>query len=838
MMVNPDFNFWSKKPEEVFEALNTSISGLSATAAAIRVTQPPKMKSGFARDISLFFSQFKNPLTLLLTFALLLSAALGEFTQSAIIFGILFFSAILSFFQERKASKAVEQLRLLVKSLVKVRRDNTVIKIHSEEVVEGDILLFEAGDIVPCDALLISEEDLYVNESVLTGESFPAEKNIGVLADDTPLSKRNNSVFKGTSIISGTAIAVAVITGKDTELGKIESDLKLFNEETAFEKGIRQFGHMLMRVALIIAGLIIIINIWSGKNPFDSILFTLALALGLAPEMLPAIVTITLSAGARRLAAKKVIVKKLSSIQNLGAIDVLCADKTGTLTEGAVTVHSYVSPDGASSELIQRYAYLNAFFESGYPNPMDIAIREQSKTDISGYQKFDEVPYDFIRKRLSIVVSHEGRHIMITKGALANITDVCRQVLLPDGNIAPIANYSSEINTLFEQFSSKGLRTIGLSYKDVTKDPVINKDDETDMIFAGFILLYDPPKKDIIEVIRLLKNKNVRLKIISGDNALIAAAIAAQIGLPSPNILSGKELHALNDDAIMRKVDETDIFAEIEPSQKEQIVRALQKIGHVVGYLGDGINDASALKTADVGISVNTAVDIAKESADMILLEKELIVLSDGISEGRRTYLNTLKYIFITISANFGNMFSMAAASIFLPFLPLLPAQILLTNFLSDLPALALASDNVDAEMLEKPRRWDVRLIRNFMVVFGLESSVFDLMTFGILLYVFHASAELFHTGWFVESVITEILILLIIRTRRTFTKSKTSTMLMASSLFVIGIVLIMPYIPAFSAFGLIPLPLNLLLVICLIAMLYAIFGEITKKILFKKMNY
>ena len=838
MQATPVFSFWAKKPQEVMEALLTSDSGLTTELALQRLTSPPKIRTGFARDVSLFLSQFKNPLTILLTFALLLSAVLGEFTQSAIIFGILFFSAILSFFQERKASLAVEKLRLLVKSLVKVKRDNLLIKIHSEDVVEGDMLIFEAGDIVPCDALLISEVDLYVNESVLTGESFPSEKNIGVLAEDTPLSKRSNSLFKGTSIISGTATAVAVITGKETELGKIESELKLSGEETAFEKGVRQFGHMLMKVALIIAGLIIIINIWSGKNPFDSILFTLALALGLAPEMLPAIVTITLAAGARRLATKNVIVKKLSSIQNLGAIDVLCSDKTGTLTDGAVKIHSYVTAEGGAGEWIQMYAYLNAFYESGYPNPMDIAIREQSKTDISGYQKFDEVPYDFIRKRLSIVVTHEQKHIMITKGALSNITAVCRQVRLSDGSVVPIEDYTSRINGLYEQFSAKGLRTIGLSYKDVTDDPVIDKDDETNMIFAGFILLYDPPKKDIIEVITALKNKNVKLKIISGDNALIAAAIAAQIGLPSPNILSGKQLYDLNDEAILQKVEETDIFAEIDPSQKERIVRALQKKGHVVGYLGDGINDASALKTADVGISVNTAVDIAKESADMILLEKELIVLSDGISEGRKTYLNTLKYIFITISANFGNMFSMAIASIFLPFLPLLPAQILLTNFLSDIPSLAIASDSVDEEMLIKPRKWDIRLIRNFMVVFGLESSIFDLMTFGILLYGFHASAELFHTGWFVESVITEILILFVIRTRRTFTRSKPGTMLMTSSIIVILIVLLMPYIPVFTSFGLKPLPAKLLACIGVIALAYAFFGEITKKILFRKMNY
>ena len=837
-MEKPEYAFWAKKPEDVLTTLSTSLSGLTLSEATSRGTSPARIKTGFVKDIALFFSQFKNPLTLLLTFALLLSAVLGEFVQSGIIFSILFLSALLSFFQERKASKAVEELRSMVKSQVKVLRDNGQVKIPSEKVVKGDILLFEAGDIVPCDCLLLSLKDLYVNESVLTGESFPSEKNIGVLDEDTPLGKRTNSVFKGTNITSGTAVAVVVITGRETELGKIESDLGLVNEETAFEKGIRQFGHMLMNVALIIAGIIVIINIWSGKNPFDSILFTLALALGLAPEMLPAIVTITLSAGARRLAARKVIVKKLSSIQNLGAIDVLCSDKTGTLTEGAVKIHSYVAPDGSTNEQIRQYAYLNAYFESGYPNPMDMAIREQAKTDITGFEKFDEVPYDFIRKRLSIVVSKDSKHIMITKGALGNIVEICSLVLLPDGSTIAIETYKSKIQELYEQFSADGCRTIGLCYKDVTDDPVINKEDETGMIFAGFILLFDPPKKDILEVIKTLNAKNVKLKIITGDNALIAKSIAAQIGLASPKIISGKEFHILNDEAVVNKVEEIDIFAEIDPSQKERIVRALQKKGHVVGYIGDGINDASALKTADVGISVNTAVDIAKESADMILLEKELNVLSDGISEGRRTYLNTLKYIFITISANFGNMFSMAAASIFLPFLPLLPAQILLTNFLSDIPALALSSDNVDPEMLEKPRRWDVRLIRNFMIVFGLESSLFDLLTFGVLLWVFKATADLFHTGWFVESVITEILILLVIRTRRTFTKSPVGKMLVISSAAIIGIVLLFPYIPVLQSLGFVPLPLYMMLTICGIALLYAIFGEITKKILFRKMNY
>ena len=833
-----EYFFWAKTQEEVFKDLKTSSSGLSNTEALQRKVRPKRATPEFIQNLRLFFSQYKNPLALLLVFALTLSSLLGEFRESAIIFGILFISSLLSFIQERKANKAAEKLRTLLRTKTRVKRNNKVLEIPVDEVVSGDIVMIEAGDIIPADSLIIEMRDLYVNEAVLTGESFPSEKKIGLLTPETPLNQLKNSVFKGTSVISGVATIVAVKTGLETELGKIESELSIMNEETAFEKGIRHFGYMLMRVALLLAGVIIIINLWAGKNPLDSVLFALALSVGLAPEMLPAIVTITLSAGAKRLSEKKVIVKKLSSIQNLGAIDVLCSDKTGTLTEGEVKVHSFLTIDEEYDELLQRYAYLNAFFESGYPNPMDKAIREQSKMDISSYSKFDEVPYDFVRKRLSIVVAHDTKHTMITKGALKNVIEVCKQIRLKDGRFLPIENYTGKINKLFEKYSSKGFRVIGIGYRDVTNDPIITKEDETDIIFAGFILLFDPPKKDIAQVINQLKEKNIALKVITGDNTLIAENIAAQIGVPSHRIISGSELHSLSDDAIVSRVDDIDIFSETEPSQKERIVRALQRKGHIVGYIGDGINDAPALKTADVGISVNNAVDVAKESADMILVEKELGVMSEGITEGRKTYLNTLKYIFITVSANFGNMFSMAGASLLLPFLPLLPSQILLTNFLTDIPALSIASDKVDEEMLQKPRKWDIKLIRKFMIVFGLESSVFDFVYFATLLTIFHASAETFRTGWFVGSVITEILVLLVIRTRRPFTKSKTGKLLLTSSLLVIVTVLVIPYIPIFRPLGFVPPSLNLMLTICIIAILYALFGELTKRIVFKKINY
>ncbi len=832
------FPFWSKSVQEVLVAVKSSPEGLSATEAKSRSSSIPPVKSELIRDLSLFASQFKNPLTLLLVFAVVLSIVLGEYRESALIFGILFLSAMLSFIQERRASRAAEQLRKMLQSKSRVQRDHAIVELPIDQIVPGDLVLLEAGAMVPADALILEEEDLYVNESALTGESYPAEKNVGILDQDTPVSKRQNTVFRGTSIISGTAKVIAVTTGKNTVLGNIESELGEIDTETAFEKGLRRFGYMLMRIALLMAGIILLANIALGKNPLESVLFALALSVGLAPEMLPAIVTITLSAGASRMAKQQVIVKKLSSIQNLGSIDVLCSDKTGTLTEGIVRIKAYITPDETESEQLRRFAYLNALYESGYPNPMDTAIREQSVVDVTGYTKFDEVPYDFIRKRLSIVVAQGQRHVMITKGAVQSILDISNQVSLSNGTIVPMTSYANELVRLYEKFSAQGYRTIGICHRDVTDDPVITKEDEQEMIFDGFILLEDPLRKDVYEVINQLQSRHVRLKILTGDNTLIARNLAAQIGISVDKIVAGRELTALGDDALQRKVEENDLFAETEPFQKERIVRALQRNGHVVGYIGDGINDAPALKSADVGVSVHNAVDVAKETADIILLEKNLDVMNYGIVEGRKTYQNTLKYIFITISANFGNMFSLAGASVLLPFLPLLPSQVLLTNILSDAPTLSIASDEVDQEMLEKPRKWDIRLIRRFMIVFGLESSIFDLITFGFLYWVCHTTQDEFRTGWFVESVITEILILLVIRTHRSWNKSRVGRALLYSSLLSIGVVILIPYIPLMRHLGFEPLPWYIMTAILMIAMIYGLFAEITKKILFRKMKY
>jgi Mg2+-importing ATPase len=831
--------FWSLSPGEALERVHASYNGLDDETVTERKKNHYKRPlPPFLSDLLHFLAQFKKPLTLLLLVALFFSAILEEYVNAGIILGILLLSSTLGFVQERNAGKAIEKLRSLIRVKVSVRRNGLECSLPPEDVVEGDIILLNAGDIVPADCLILESEDLYVNEAALTGESFPAEKKPGQVLAGAPLIQRNNTVFSGSNVVSGTATVLAMACGAFSELGKLEKELDTTIQETAFERGLRTFGLMLMRAALIMAGIILIINISTGKPALDSLLFALSLSLGLTPEILPAIVAITLASGAKRLAAKKVIVKKLSAIQNFGAIDILCSDKTGTLTEGEVQVFACLRADGTESTLVKQYAYLNACYESGYSNPIDEAIRANAVSDISGFSKFDEVPYDFIRKRLSVVVEKTGQQLMITKGAVKNILQVCTCIHTAQDTVEPIQEHYDSIASQFDSYCSRGFRTLGIAYKDVSGDPVINKDDESEMIFLGFILLFDPPRKEIASLVDALKKQKVSLKIITGDNVLIARTTAAQIGIASDKIISGAELHVLSDEALARKAQIMDIFAEIEPSQKERIVRALQKKGHVVGYLGDGINDASALKAADVGISVHNAVDVAKESADLILLEKGLDVILEGIAEGRKTYLNTLKYIFITISANFGNMFSMAGASIFLPFMPLLPAQILLTNFVTDLPALAIASDNVDREMLRKPRRWDNKLIRNFMLLFGLESSLFDFITFGALLFFFKAGPESFRTGWFIETVITEVAILLVIRTRRTFFKSNLSALLMGISAFVVVGVIILPYLPFARAIGFTPLPIKVVAAMIAIALVYALVGEISKKWLFRKMRY
>ena len=766
-----------------------------------------------------------------------MSFFLGDPVNALIILVIILASSLLGFWQERGATNAVDKLLAIVQTKATVLRDGNQEETPVEGIVPGDVVLLSAGDLIPGDCLILESKDLFVNEASLTGETFPVEKTAGVLPLGTALGQRTNSLFMGTNVVSGNAQAVVVGTGSGTEFGKVSDRLKLRPPETEFEHGVRQFGYLLMEVTLVLVVATFAINVYFARPVLESLLFSLALAVGLTPQLLPAIISINLAHGAKSMATEKVIVKRLASIENFGSMNVLCSDKTGTLTEGVIRVQSVVDFSGKETKKALLYAYLNAFYQTGFKNPIDEAIRT-NHLDLSGYTKLDEVPYDFVRKRLSILVSKDSTVLMVTKGALQNVLDVCTLVETSEGTIVEIAGVRREIQERFEYFSGEGFRVLGIAYKSAGTGRLITKDSEVGMTFMGFLVLFDPAKPNIAQTIGELKEIGISLKIITGDNRLVARSISQQVGFPSPRVLAGSELGQMSDEALLGRVNEVDVFAEVEPNQKERIILALKKAGNVVGYLGDGINDASALHAADVGLSVDSAVDVAKESADIVLLEKDLGVLVHGVKEGRKTFANTLKYVFMATSANFGNMFSMAGASLFLPFLPLLPRQILLTNLMTDFPETTIGTDNVDVEMIERPRRWNVRFIRDFMIVFGIVSSVFDYLTFGVLLFVLQSSTDLFRTGWFVESVISASLIVLVIRSRGPFFKSKPGRYLSMTTLMIVGITVVFPFTPLGYLFGFTPPPASFLLAMAMIVTLYIVAGEVVKRTFYRRIEF
>jgi Mg2+-importing ATPase len=706
-------SYWSVPASEFLQRLQTTTKGLTEDEAVKRLKQygsnflKPEKRSD---ALALLLAQFKSPVTLILIFAGALSYFLSDPVDALIILIIILISSLLGFWQERGATNAVKKLLSIVKTKADVLRDGKQRQIPLEEIVPGDVVLLSAGDLIPGDCLILQSKDLFVNEATLTGETFPVEKTAGVLPQETMLSHRTNSLFMGTNIASGSAEAVVAGTGSSTEFGKVSARLKLRPPQTEFERGVQRFGYLLMEVTLVLVVATFAINVYFARPVLESLLFSLALAVGLTPQLLPAIISINLARGAQSMAKEKVIVKRLASIENFGSMNVLCSDKTGTLTEGAIKIQSVIDFNGKETETALLYAYLNAFYQTGFTNPIDEAIRAYH-LDLSGYTKLDEVPYDFIRKRLSILVSKDDTILMVTKGALQNVLDVCTLVETSEGTTVEISGVRGEIEQRFEDLSDKGFRVLGIAYKKSGTGKLITKDNEVGMTFMAFLVLFDPSKPKIVETIRELKHLGISLKVITGDNRLVAANISKQVGFPSPRILSGSELREMSDEALLGQVNEVDVFAEVEPNQKERIILSLEKAGNVVGYLGDGINDASALHSADVGLSVESAVDVAKESADIVLLEKDLGVLVHGVKEGRKTFANTLKYVFMATSANFGNMFSMAGASLFLSFLPLLPTQILLTNLMTDFPETTISTDAVDVEMLDQPRRWNVSFI-------------------------------------------------------------------------------------------------------------------------------
>jgi len=823
--------------KEALESLRSRASGLSSEEANERLEEygpnsfSTKREAGF---ITNFLSQFKSPITIILLFSAILAFALSDSFDGLIIIVIVISSSILGFYQEHMASNAVKELLSMVEVKATVVRDGIRTDIPIDMIVPGDIIILSAGDIIPADSRILESDDLFVNEASLTGETFPAEKQPGISETDSSLTQRAYMLFMGTYVSSGSGKALVVQTGSNTEFGKIAHKLSIRPPATDFEIGIRRFGYLLMEMTSIFMIGIFAFNVFLQRPVLDSLLFSLALAVGITPQLLPTIVSVNLSMGAKVMAQKKVIVKKLNAIEDFGTMNILCTDKTGTITEGVMEIHASIDIEGKNDEHILTYAFLNASFQAGYRNPIDQAIIGKYTTPLSSkYEKVDEIPYDFIRKRLSVFLKEDDQYILITKGAVSSVLECCSKVLV-DSKETDISGFLKRINTTYESNSRLGFRAIAVAYRIQAHLEQINYDSERDLIFAGFLLFSDPPKQNISETLSTLKELGIHVKIITGDNKLVASQIGQQIGIKHPVIITGTDLRKTSDDALLIKASSVDIFAEVEPNQKERIVNALKKGGNVVGYMGDGINDAPALHAADVSISVDTAADVAKEAAEFVLLEKDLNVLIEGVKTGRQTFANTIKYIMTTMSANFGNMFSMAGASLLLPFLPLLPKQILGINFMTDFPGMTIATDNVDEELIHSPRKWDLKYIVRFMVVFGFLSTIFDYISFGVLLYIGSSQPDVFRTGWFILSIITEVLVMFVIRTRRPFYRSRPSRSLLWSSILVLIIALVIPYTFLAEILSIEPLSLILMGILSVIVVAYLVLNEVAKRFFYQ----
>lgn len=827
--------FYSIPLEQLFVQLQSSEKGLQSAVAEERVKLQEKFfktESRFKKELSLLVRQFTNPLVLLLVVALVLSGLAGHSSDSAIVFIILITTGLMGFWQELNAGKAMEKLHKMTETRHATLRDGVLVELPAREIVPGDVLFFNAGDIIPADGRIIECNDLHLNESALTGESFPVEKSTGTLEKPSRLNECYNCLWQGSDVISGTASCLVVHTGNETAFGQMAHSL-VQTPETAFEKGIRHFGGFLLKITVLLSLITLVANLYFHQPFFDALLFSLALAVGMAPELLPAIMTFAMAAGIKRMYEKKVIVKKLSAIFNFGEVNVLCTDKTGTITEGVATLKHVVDVHGNPDERLKLYAFLNAVFQSGFTNPVDKALASLN-LPVGGYRKINEIPYDFIRKRLSVAVEREEERFFITKGAFANVIQVCAFTETAKGITAPLGETErKQLEDQFIAYCEKGFRVLGLSYRQTVKDK-ITRADETDMIFLGFILLEDPLKPEARSSIQRLNALRIEVKIITGDNRFAALHTAQQLGIINPVILTGEEMDTLSPEALVVKAKSTNIFTGIEPHQKELIVKALQKSHLTVAYTGDGVNDVAAINAADIGISTSNAMDITREAADFVLMEKDLSVLADGVLEGRRSFANSMKYIFINTGATFGNMVSIAGASLFLPFLPMLPKQILLTNLLTDIPFLTIASDQVDKEELTRPKQWDLKLIRRFMIVFGLHSSAFDFLTFYVLFVHFRLSGAAFRAGWFWESAITELLILFVMRTKKPVTQSKPGQLLLLTAIMALIIIVYLPLSPFAAMLGFSIAHTRQIGALAVILVMYLVTADLLKKIFFK----
>ena len=811
---------------DLFQRLHAADTGLDAAEAAARLETvgPNRIDTTKPKHLVIaLVERLGNPLVLILLFAAAVSALTGDVASFAVIATIVLISVVLDVTQERQAQNAAERLREQVSLTVTAVRDGAPIDIPATEIVPGDVVLLAAGDLVPANSRLLEARDLYVDEALLTGEAYPAEKETAPAADpgsETTLPR--NLVFMGSSVVSGTAKALVLATGRKAQLGSIASALQKPPPPSAFAVGIQKFGMMIVQATFFLVLFVLLINLLFHRPLLESFLFALALAVGLTPELLPMIVSVTLAHGALRMSHKGVIVKRLSAIDDLGSMNILCSDKTGTLTEARIKLVREVDIKGQDSNAVMRMAQINAAFETGLKSPLDEAILAAGIIDRTTWRKIDEVPFDFERRRVSVLVEGGGKRLIVVKGAPEDVLGHAAYYHQHGSAPVPLdAAARDAAEATFKALSTEGYRLLGVAWRDVEPDRQhADVTDETNLIFGGFLAFLDPPKAGVNEALTQLAQLGIALKVVTGDNEQVTRHVCGELGLVITGVLTGAEMSHLTEEALLARLDDTNVFCRVTPPQKSRIIRALRRKGNVVGYLGDGINDAPSLHAADVGFSVDTAVDVAKEAAAMILLRKDLGVLAEGVREGRRTFANILKYMMMGTSSNFGNMFSMAAGVLFLPFLPMLPIQILLNNLLYDLSETTIPLDRVSDAMVAQPRRWDLDVVRKFMLLFGPVSSIFDFVTFALLLWVFQANDALFHTAWFVELLATQILVIFIIRTAHPL-RDRPHPALVASSLSALALAVALPYSPLAHWFGFVPIPATLFGTLALVTIVY-----------------
>jgi P-type Mg2+ transporter len=833
---------WQEPVDRLLTRLATTEAGLASTEARSRLAIYGPNDAATVKRSPLwlqFLVRFRNPLVIILLVASALSAANGDIASFVIIIFIVTISITMDFVQETRAQNAVEALRRSVAVQATVRRDGAKPSLHFDQLVPGDIVELIAGDLVPADSRLLESRDLYVNQALLTGEPYPAEKSASDAASgaESPAGA-SNAVFAGTSVISGTATILICRTGSRTALGHLATSLAEKPPATAFAVGIRRFGMLIMRFTVFMVLFVLVVNIFFNRPLLESLMFAVALAVGLTPELLPMIVTVTLARSAMQMARRKVIVKRLSVIHDLGAMDVLCTDKTGTLTEATIKLVRTIDGAGTESASAHAYAFINSQFESGMKSPLDTAILAAHPFDMTGWRKIDEVPFDFERRRVSVLVEHDAERRLIVKGAPEDLLRLSQRYAAADGVERPL---DIETRRTFEAtlvaLGAQGFRALGIASKLVDSGhQTIATTDESDLVFAGFAAFLDPPKASAGATIRAMAEAGITVKVLTGDNELVARHVFAEIGVPVTGALTGDALEHLTEEALIGQLPRINLFCRVNPQQKLRVLLALKRLGHVVGFLGDGINDAPALHAADVGISVDGAADVARAAADLILLEHDLSVVREAVTAGRNTVQNVSKYVLMGASSNFGNMFSMAGAALILPFLPMLPIQILLNNLIYNVSEIAIPFDHVDPESVIRPVKWDVKLIERFMLVFGPVSSIFDFLTFYALLYLFSAGEVLFQTGWFIESMTTQILVVFCIRTRRRFYLSRPCDFLVGMTLVAVAVAVVLPLLSLGRWFGFVVPPPLFFVFLTGATLAYLALVEMTKAIFYRCM--